>query len=210
MLDISIDTINKLPTGKKVLILGVTIGILVGAYINLIHMPLKERLTLTREQLTKVQAKYDEQQKVLADLPKFQKELKNLKAKFNQSLKLLPNTREIPALLTNISTLAQQSGLNILLFQPMPEQMRDFYAEIPVEMKVSGRYHNLGYLFDKVSKLNRIVDISDISISTTKHNKTEPQKFNLEASFKAVTFKFVENENKSAKNKKRHKRRHRK
>ncbi len=207
MPDISIDTIIKLPVGKKALILCGIIGALIGLYINLVHMPLKENLSLTQDQLTKLQTQYEEQQKVLADLPRFEKELKNLEAKFNQSLKLLPNTREIPSLLTNISTLAQESGLNILLFQPKPEQQRDFYAEIPVEMKVSGKYHNLGYFFDKVSKINRIVNISDITIKAKKDKNRDVKKFNLESSFKAVTFKFVEKENRSDKNKKRRKRR---
>ncbi len=207
MPDISVDTIIKLPAGKKALILCGIIAAITGLYINLIHMPLKDTLLVTQDQLTKIQTQYEEQQKVLADLPRFEKELKNLEAKFNQSLKLLPNTREIPSLLTNISTLAQESGLNIMLFQPKPEQQRDFYAEIPVEMKVSGKYHNLGYFFDKVSKINRIVNISDITIKTKKSKNREANRFNLESSFKAVTFKFVEKEKRSDKKKKRRRKR---
>jgi type IV pilus assembly protein PilO len=67
---------------------------------------------------------------------------------------------------------------------------KGFYADIPVDMKVTGKYHNLGYFFDRLSKLNRIVNISDILMSSTKAKDAEPG--SLEASFKAVTFKFIE------------------
>jgi type IV pilus assembly protein PilO len=165
-------------------------------------MPSKDTLMLLEEQLTKLQTKYNEQQKVLADLPKFEREIKELELQFAKSLKLLPNNREIPSLLTNISTLAQESGLNILLFQPKPEVTKDFYAEIPVDMMVSGEYHNIGYFFDKISKLNRIVNISEIEINSDKKKIKNDKSNYLQSSFQAVTFKFVEKEKDSVINKK--------
>ena len=201
MADFSLDSIIKLPNKQKIIILCGLIAALIGSYIYFIHMPSQATLILTQEQLTKIQAKHNEQQKVLANLPKFEKEIKELKIQFNNSLKLLPNTREIPTLLTNISTLAQDSGLEILLFQPKPEQPKDFYAEIPVEMKVAGKYHNLGYFFDKVSKLNRIVNISAITIDLKNKKHKHSKEFNLQSSFNAVTFKFVEKEKSSGKKK---------
>lgn len=205
MADFSVDSFSKIPNNQKLMLLGGLIAAVIGSYIYFIHMPSQEKLMLTREQLTKVQAKYNEQQKVLADLPKFERELKKLELKFANSLKLLPNTREIPSLLTNISTLAQDSGLEILLFEPKPEQVRDFYAEIPVNMTVLGDYHNVGYFFDKVSKLNRIVNISAIKIDSKRAKRKGTTGPNLESSFKAVTFKFIEKEKAGGKKKDRKK-----
>ncbi len=206
MPDFSLNTFFRLQNNQKLMLLGAVLTAVIGSYIYFVYAPLNDKLTLTQEELTKLQSKYNEQQKVLADLPKFEKEIKELEVKFKNSLKLLPNTREIPSLLTNISTLAQDSGLNILLFQPKPEQTKGFYAEIPVEMKVSGKYHNVGYFFDKVSKLNRIVNICEITIDSKQRKRNKSRNFNLLASFKAVTFKFVEKEKTSGKNKNRKKR----
>ena len=207
MADFSVDKIINLPNQQKIIAL---VAIIVGLgclYYFMKHKPLQEELEVKRGELTKLQAKYNEQQKVMAQLPKFEKELKELKIKLDESLKLLPNTREIPSLLTNISTEALNSGLKILLFQPQPEQTKDFYAEIPVEMQVSGKYHDLGYFFDKVSKLNRIVNISKIEIDSKKKVKgASARDVTLQASFDAVTFKFVEKEEPSGKKKTRKKR----
>lgn len=193
MADISLETIIKLPNSQKLMILGGVIAAIIGAYVYFVHMPKRQELAQRHEQLTKLQAKYEEQKKVLANLPKFEKELQHMELQLAESLKQLPNTREIPSLLTNISTLAQDSGLDILLFQPKPEGNKGFYAEIPVEMKVYGRYHNLGYFFDHISKLNRIVNISDIDIKGQKTKAKSPNEAGtLEASFKAITFKFIE------------------
>ena len=193
MADISVDTIVKLPNTQKIMVLGAVIAVIVGLYIWLIELPSRETLKARQADLTKLQAKHNEQKKVLANLPKFEKELNDLQASFEESLKLLPNTREIPSLLTNISTLAQDCGLSISLFQPKPEVAQDFYADIPVEMKVTGKYHDLGYFFDAVSKLSRIVNISGIKIkSKSSRGKKDAKSGTLEASFKAVTFKFLE------------------
>ncbi len=192
MADFSLDTIIKLPNSQKLLVLGAAIAVIIGAYVYFIHMPARVKLQQHQEQLTKLQAQYEEQQKVLANLPKFRKELQQMELKLQESLKQLPNTREIPSLLTNISTLARECGLEIILFQPKPESNKGFYAEIPVEMNVFGRYHNLGYFFDRVSKLNRIVNISNLKMKAHKSKSKTTQRGSLEASFQAVTFKFIE------------------
>jgi type IV pilus assembly protein PilO len=207
MPDFSVDKIINLPNQQKIIALFAIIAGLGCLYFFMKHKPLQEELELKRGELTKLQSKYNEQQKVMAQLPKFEKELKDLKIKLDESLKLLPNTREIPSLLTNISTEALNSGLKILLFQPENEVIEDFYAKIPVEMKVSGKYHDLGYFFDKVSKLNRIVNISNIDIDSKLTTKgSSARDFSLQASFNAVTFKFVEKEEPSGKKKTRKKR----
>lgn len=190
MADISAETIIKLPNTQKFLILGAVIIAIIGSYIYFIESPSRETLKHKQEELTKLQAKYNEQQKVLANLPKFKEELNKLELELAESLKLLPNTREIPSLLTNISVLAQECGLEILLFQPKLEEVKGFYADIPVDMKIFGKYHDLGYFFDRISKLNRIVNISNIQMKSKKAKDVKPG--SLEASFKAITFKFIE------------------
>jgi type IV pilus assembly protein PilO len=186
---ITIDTIVKLPNSQKLGIVGAIIVIVIVSFLYFIYLPDRETLKARQEEFTKLQAQYNEQQKVLADLPRFKKELKELQDKFEESLKMLPNSREIPSLLTNISNLAKECGLEIFLFQPKPEVPQDFYSEIPVEMKVAGKYHDLGYFFDKISKLPRIVNIKEMSLDS-KIDKTGTVVLN--GAFNAITFKFIE------------------
>lgn len=205
MADLNLDKILKLAPMQKFVVLLLLNFVLLGAFYYLVYKGKGEEVDYLQQELNKLQAKHAEQKKVLANLPKFRKENEALKVKFKELLKLLPNTKEIPSLLTNISNLAQDCGLEILLFEPQKEIPRDFYADIPVEMQVNGDYHNIGYFFDKVSKLERIVNISDISIAVSSKKKNGSEKPKLNSKFKAITFKFIEKDATSAKKKKRKK-----
>ncbi|MCX5902949.1 MAG: type 4a pilus biogenesis protein PilO [Proteobacteria bacterium] len=192
-LQVNFDTILKLPQKQKIALLVAVILIMVGLYIYLSVMPSLSALDDKQEELAKKQKELLELKKVVADLPRFEKELQQIEAQFKEALTLLPNTREIPSLLTNISNLARDCGLEILLFQPKPEVMENFYAQIPVEMKILGKYHDLGVFFDRVSKLPRIVNILDITMDRKAvQSKSGADPGTLNASFKAVTYKFVE------------------
>ncbi len=192
MPNLTIDTIIKLPKAQKIAIISAVIVVVVGLYIWLLYIPQYQTFNSRKTELVKLQIKLAEQKKIVADLPRFEKELSQLEVQFKEALTLLPNTREIPSLLTNISNLARDCGLEILLFQPKPEIEESFYAQIPVEMKTIGRYHNLGLFFDRVSKLPRIVNILDISMGKKSMGKNEAYTGNVDASFKAVTYKFLE------------------
>lgn len=199
MPSITVDTIVKMPAGQKLAIVAALIVGIAASFFYFIYFPNRETLKAHREELSKLRAQYNEQQKVLADLPRFKKELKELQDRFEESLKMLPNSREIPSLLTNISNMAKECGLEIMLFQPKPEVPQDFYSEIPVEMKLAGKYHDYGYFYDKLSKLPRIVNIRDL-ILDAKYEKTGGLVLN--GSFTAVTFKFIEKKETSAPQKK--------
>lgn len=205
MPQISVDSIIKLPDTQKALILGGIIAAMVGLYVYISYLPNSETLSAKRDKLAQLQAELNEQKKVVADLPRFEKELKEMEGKFKEALTLLPDKREIPSLLTNISNLARNSGLEILLFQPKAEIPKSFYADIPVEMEITGKYHDLGLFFDRISKLPRIVNISGISMKQEKSKKTAGLT-KLNASFQALTFKFLEEKKPSGKKSKRSKR----
>ena len=120
-LQVNFDTILKLPQKQKIALLAAVILIMVGLYIYLSVMPSLSVLHERQEELAKKQKELFELKKIVADLPRFEKELQQIEAQFKEALTLLPNTREIPSLLTNISNLARDCGLEILLFQPKPE-----------------------------------------------------------------------------------------
>jgi type IV pilus assembly protein PilO len=123
-----------------------------------------------------------------ADLEKFVKELEDAKVIFEETSALLPKDKEIPKLLTDISALGRSAGLEFLTFKPQPDVPKDFYAEIPITINVRGPYHNIGFFFDQVSKLERIVSVSNVKMSTPKKDGNEML---LNSDCVLVTYRFT-------------------
>src|SRR5690606_32915480 len=119
----------------------------------------------------------------------FEAELADLEQKLKLALRQLPDSKELPVLLTDITSLGKDAGLEFRLFKPMPEVPRDFYAEVPIEIEFSGTYHDIARFFDKVSKLPRIVNVSrmDMEIANTDMGVTV-----LKVKGEATTFRFIE------------------
>lgn len=101
---------------------------------------------------------------------------------------LLPKKKEIPNLLTDISEQGTSSGLEFVSFTPKGEVKQQFYAIIPVSIRVKGSYHNVGMFLDKVSKLNRIVSVKSVVLSSGKRAGNE---MILSASLELVTYRFL-------------------
>jgi type IV pilus assembly protein PilO len=123
-----------------------------------------------------------------ADLEKFVKELEDAKVIFEETSALLPKDKEIPKLLTDISALGRSAGLEFLTFKPQPDVPKDFYAEIPITINVRGPYHNIGFFFDQVSKLERIVSVSNVKMSAPKKDGNEML---LNSDCVLVTYRFT-------------------
>ncbi len=119
---------------------------------------------------------------------KLKEELAAMEQLFEETATLLPKEKEIPSLLTNISALGRGSGLDFLTFKPIAEIPKDFYSEIPIEIKVRGPYHNMGSFLDQVSKLDRIVTVANINMGGPKKDAGEML---LESSFRLVTYQFT-------------------
>lgn len=189
MAKINVDSIVRLPRLQKVGMLCAAVALIVGLYWFLIYRDYSAKLDAKQAILTKKQQELNEQMVILADLPKFRQETADMKSKRQKALEQLPNEKDIDKLLEDISSLAIESGLEILLFKPQQEVKRNFYAEIPVELKLSGGYHDLALFYDKIASLPRIVNISDLLIE-------KPQEVDgrniLQASCTAKTYKFIE------------------
>jgi type IV pilus assembly protein PilO len=114
-------------------------------------------------------------------------------AALNEALKvavtLLPETREIPELLTQISELGLSAGLEFRLFKPEAEKNADFYAEVPVSLSVLGKFHDVARFFDHLSKLSRIVNVTDIKITLSKGSEAD---LLLSTTCLVTTFRFLE------------------
>ncbi|MGB3649455.1 MAG: type 4a pilus biogenesis protein PilO [Desulfobulbales bacterium] len=126
---------------------------------------------------------------IAAKLEEHLAEMEETKRLFAEASVLLPQKKEIPSLLTNISALGTNSGLNMATFSPGGERRKEFYAEIPVSINVNGPYHNIGTFLFEVSKLDRIVSAINISLGGGNMQRGEML---LGSSINLITYRFLE------------------
>ena len=186
---ITLETIVKMPTSKKILILGILVALVVGLYIYLLYWPNQELLKKKKVEMAALEGQVRELRIVAANMKRFQAEAAKLREELKVAVTQLPTSKEIPSLLSNISKLGKDSGLEFLLFKPAGEVSKEFYAEIPVEIRVRGPYNNVALFFDKVGKLPRIVNISEVGMDNAKEAFG---RWEINTSCTATTFKFVE------------------
>lgn len=148
-----------------------------------------EKLEEATTKLADLEAQIVTERRLSRDLPRLRKEVEALDGKLAKVLEQLPDKREIPELLSSISGLARESGLEVALFRPSPERNRDFYAEVPVVVQVEGTYHEVATFFDEVGRLPRIVNIDQIAVTMP---KITPEKISLKADCAVTTFRFLD------------------
>ena len=199
--------LSKLSRAHKLLISVGVLGALWGCFVWFFFMPQKDKITKLRGDLKAAQSKLTRLKDVEKHLRSFRKKYEQTQVEFKNALKLLPDKEEIPTLLSSISNLGAQSGLEFILFQPQKEQPRNFYAEIPLKLEVTGPYHNVATFFDKVSRLSRIVNIGNVKMTTKTAAKTQSDIVVLKTSCTATTYKFIETKPEPKKKRRRKKKR---
>lgn len=171
------------------------IGLLGGGLVLIYALVLMKPLWMDKEKLEgdlqKLQADLDQKRIIAANRPRLEEEIKALEKQLEVALVKLPEEKEIPKLLTQVNTLGLQSGLEFLLFRPAAPVNKGFYAEVPIDIRVQGEYHALGGFLDRVSKLERIVNVADLRISPLAGQQQRAGR-TITADFKATTFTFLE------------------
>jgi type IV pilus assembly protein PilO len=124
-------------------------------------------------------------------------QLNEIDRTFGLLLKQLPNKSEIEALLVEINQSGMGRGLQFELFRPNAEVVREFYAEMPITVRLTGRYHDFGAFAEDIAKLSRIVTLNNISITTNRQAKDET----LVMDAVTRTFRYLDDEELAAKRK---------
>lgn len=185
------DQFFDLPLSRRIFVYGFIVILLVFLYYFFLHLPAEATIAEKQSQL---QTLGSEKAKLLAKLRKredLKAEIQKIEAQFQEVTKQLPESKEIPELLRQVSNLGRDSGLEITLFRQQGEVLKDLYAEVPVEMAVRGGYHQLALFFEKVRHLDRIVNIGDIAM---KNPQMVDGQLQIEASFSATTYRFLTEE----------------
>ena len=182
----TIDKIGKLSKLYRILIFLGVFAILAGPFVWFVYLPKVEKIEELKKEQQMLDSKLLRANAKKRQLRHLQNEMKKAQAEFKMVKKKLPEQKEIPSLLANVSRSGHEAGLEFLLFQPGAEQKKDFYAEIPVSIRVSGKYHDVALFFDKVSRLSRTVNIDNIRMAGNKKDNK------LDTSCTAITYRFVE------------------
>jgi len=181
-----IDKIGKLPKLYRILICFGIFLMLIGPFVYFSYLPKVKKIDELKKKQKTLETRLVRAKAKAKQLKHFRDKLKKAQTEFTIAVKKLPEKKEIPSLLSSVSRSGHDAGLEFLLFEPKAELTKDFYAEIPVSIIVTGNYHKTALFFDKVARLHRIVNIDDIKMTVTKESGE------LKTLCTAVTYRFVE------------------
>lgn len=179
------EKVEKIKMPARIVIWVLSIVVLAGAFIWLVYLPKTADIGKARVEIADLSQKLNRAKVKAKSLAKFEAEMTEVDIQFREALKLLPDSKEIPSLLKTVTQLGTDSDLEFRLFSPQRESARGFYFEIPVSIVVAGTYHNVALFFDKVGRMERIMNILNVSMKPTKARSTT-----LITKCQAVTYRF--------------------
>ncbi len=146
-----------------------------------------EDLEGKQQQEAKLKDEYLDKKRQTVNLEEHRKQLAEIDKSFGALLKQLPNKAEMEALLIDINQAGLGRGLQFDLFKPGRETPRDFYAELPITLKITGNYHDLGAFAADVAKLSRIVSLTNLAVVPDKGGQ-------LKMDATAMTYRYLDQE----------------
>jgi len=172
---------------KVTILVGVFLLILAGGWWFIWSDQLVELESKQHEEET-LRQQYLEKKRQAVNLDLYTQQLAEIDRSFGALLKQLPNKSEIEALLIEVNQAGLGRGLQFELFRPGGEEIKDFYAELPVQVKINGSYHDIGAFAADIAKLPRIVTLNNIAITPGKDGGP----LSLDAAIK--TFRYLDEE----------------
>jgi len=184
-----LDAILERSTAQKVAILGGSVILIAALYYSFLFSPKADELAKLADSVEIARNEKTVKTQKAANLSRLRQDLQRLDAELKKAIAQLPEKKEIPELLSSISSKAQQSGLDVLLFRPRPESYQEFYAEVPVDITVKGNFHNTVNFFDDVGRMERLVNIDNIGF---KNPTVSGDSVVLETTSVATAFRFLD------------------
>lgn len=157
--------------------------------------PKKPELDAARAQEQQLLATLETKARKAANLDAYKAQLAEMEQSFGAMLRKLPNKTEVPNLLTDISQQGTASGLDQKLFQPNAQNIKDFYAELPIKMRLTGSFHSIGAFVSGIAALPRIVTLHDVEITQVGKNTGSDQ---LQLDVTAKTYRYLDEEEQAA------------
>ncbi len=184
----------------KLLAVLVLMGVILFLGYKLVIVDSITELEAAERNETQLRSTFEVKQKRASQLPMYEKQLEEMRYSFGNLLQQLPSSTEIPSLILDISEKGVSNGLEIELFKPLNEDLKEFYAEKPIQLIALGTYQELANFVSDISGLPRIVTIHNISLkpddklkkpeNTSSQDKDVPARLRMEALIK--TYRYLE------------------
>jgi type IV pilus assembly protein PilO len=184
-----IERLIKVPLPTKIVAVAVALAALTAANYFVFIRDLETQIARSEADLRRLNKDLVDKKVIADNLNQYRRDKEVLERRLAEALTELPLTADIDELLRQLNDVGKKSGLEIVNLEPGVETPSGFYASIPIKMQVSGNYHEIAVFFESVSKLRRIVNISNLAF-TSPQRKNE--KVVLGATYLATTFRFVE------------------
>lgn len=193
---------KRLGTAPLALRIGLAIAASVAVVALITHMFIKpqfEELKMVEAKEQRLRTTFDSEQAKAANRTAYVEQLEEMKKTFNVMLRQLPNRTDIESLLVDLSQTSVASGLQVEYFKPEVEVPREFYAEYPIKISVTGQYHQFGQFISGLAGLPRIVTLSEIDIAQMRTPGSNLQDANntggrLKMDLVATTYRYLEEE----------------
>lgn len=184
--------IQKIPTKSRLIGFGVFLAVLAGLFIYFVHIPLTTQINKLEKDIAGLHATIAKNDAEIKKLDERKAEVKALEERLRVLTEQLPPGSEVSGLLRQLQNLVSQSGLSLKVWRPGPKRTppSGLYEEIPMSLSLSGGYHDVAMFLDRVSKMTRIVNILNLSMSGATMNKAGAMDINISCT--AMTFAAVE------------------
>jgi type IV pilus assembly protein PilO len=181
---------GRWPLMFRALAIGALFLVLTAAFVYFV--PIQNQapdLERARREEADLMRTFDERQRKAANFDAYKAQLKEMERSFGAMLRQLPGRTEVPSLLVDISQTGLAAGLTEKLFQPASEVRKDFYAELPIKIRLTGSYHQFGSFVSGIAALPRIVTLHDISI-VPEGKDASPDRLTLDVT--AKTYRYLD------------------
>ena len=187
--------IGTAPVILRTIIVLLACAAVIGSMAHFMVKPQFDKLKVVEAQELQLRDKFDSEQAKAANRTAYVEQLEEMKKTFNVMLRQLPNKTDIESLLVDLSQTSVASGLEVEYFKPDTEVPREFYAEYPIRISVTGQYHQFGKFISGLAALPRIVTLSNIDIAELRDSGRKPKSntgSRLKMDLMATTYRYIE------------------
>lgn len=201
--ELSLEDIGSWPPAVKFAAIAIVCVLIIAAAFWFDTRKQMQELDRAKAKEVQLRSTFEFKQKQAANLDAYRKQLDEIKKTFGKLLNKLPERTEVPGLLEDISKTGTATGLHFQLFDPEPEESKEFYTELPIKIVVLGNYHQLAMFVSEIASLPRIVTLHNFKIIDITKDKTKMKKLQdsgltaddtLEMEITAKTYRYSESD----------------
>jgi type IV pilus assembly protein PilO len=195
--DLDLGNVGEWPTPIKVVAILILCVVIWVALYYFDTSDQLDRLRAEEDKELQLRTSFESKQIKAGNLDAYERQLEEMKESFGSMLRQLPDKTEVASLLVDVSQTGLAAGLEFELFQPEGEQTKDFYAELPIKIKVNGHYHEFGRFVSGLAALPRIVTMHDVRIDAPPAQKAharaaEPEGTRLSLQATVRTYRYLD------------------